>query len=78
MKKHSVEKIILPENPTWEELLDLVGQLIEEVNGYRTQSGWGMEVLHQARCQIIFWRVMWLITLAVLVGSNAAWIYVCR
>lgn len=78
MKKHSVEKITLPENPTWEKLIVLVERLIEEVNEYRTQNSWGIEVLHQAHCQIIFWRVMWLVTLAVLVGSNAAWFYVCR
>lgn len=61
----------IPENLSWHEV---EWQLIESV--MKQNDTLAEEVIAQAKRHTKFWFVAWLITLAVLTGTNAAWIYV--
>ena len=64
----------IPDNPTWEQMVGLVSDLIAEAKSYR--DGWATEVIQQAKRNTRHWVIAFAITLAALIGTNTAWIYV--
>ncbi len=64
----------LPENPSWEKLINLCATLMSENKQYR--EGWAMEMAAQAKQNAKRWFIAWAITLAAMIATNVAWIYV--
>lgn len=47
----------------------------EEMSWPRVET-WAVKIIEQSKDQAKRWFIAWLITLAALVGTNAAWLYV--
>ena len=64
----------LPENPSWESMVNLCATLMSENEEYK--KGWAMEMATQAKSNARRWFIAWVITLGALVGTNIAWLHV--
>lgn len=66
-------KLKMPENPSWSQMVSLVSELMAE--NTELKNSWRLEIVQQAKKNVKYWFIAFLVTLATLVGTNVYWIY---
>lgn len=67
-------KLTMPENPSWSQMVSLVSELMAE--NTELKNSWRLEVVQQAKKSVKYWFIAFLLTLLALVGTNIYWITV--